>query len=203
MRRFYGLATISIVLMAAPVWAEPTPVMPTLSAEQVERLGTGEVLVEVVNAELATGDAMGVINAPPERVMEVVADFENYEDFMPDITEAEIVGQEGDFRLCRGLTDTPWPMDDRNWTLRAWYGQRNIDGMDVWVSTWDYVPGSGNLEDTEGYWLLIPWGDNGQSTLVRYYITADLGTWLPDFLMTWATENMLPNMIQAIRDRLS
>ena len=181
----------------------PPPAIPSLSGTQVERLNSGEVLVEVVNGDIPIGDVLGVVDAPAQQVLDVIMDFNHYTDFMPNMSASEIVSQDGQDYVCSGITDTPWPMDDRIWTINAWAGARDIEGISALVSTWDYVPGSGNLEDTEGYWLLLPWGDDGSKTLVRYYLMADLGTWLPDWLLNWATENMLPSMITAIRARLA
>jgi hypothetical protein len=147
-------------------------------------------------------DAIGVVSASPEQVIAVVSDFENHSEWFEDLTLAEIVGrEEGGIVVIRGVTDTPWPMEDREWTNRTWNGEREVDGVSAYVSTWDYVEGSGNLEDTEGYWLIIPWNEDGTQSLVRYYMILDLGTPMPDFLVNWGAENMLPSRIQGIRDR--
>lgn len=200
--RVFLLSFVVLLLAPIPVLrAQPTPQVPSLSYEQVQALNEGEILVEVINAEVPIGDVLGIIDGTPQAVLEIITDFDNYEDFVPYMAETEILQYDGETYTCRGVTDTPWPMDDRLWTIQAWVGEREVDGMNLLLSTWDYVPGTGNLEDTEGYWLLIPWGADGSQTLVRYYIIADLGTWLPDFILVWATENMLPGLLEAIRER--
>lgn len=190
------------LVVVATAYAQPTPSIPSLSQAQVERLNRGEVLVEVVEGAVPVGDAIGVIDAPPEAVFALVSDFSRHQEFFDDTALSEVVGQDGEYELHHGITDTPWPMDDREWTLRAWNGSTEVDGMQVFVSTWDYVPDSGNIVDTEGYYLMIPWGDDGSKTLLRYHISVDLGTWLPDFLLEWSTENMLPDQIEALRAQL-
>jgi hypothetical protein len=190
------------LFVVAAAYAQPTPSIPSLSQAQVERLNRGEVLVEVVEGEVPIGDAIGVIDAPPEAVMALVSDFARHSEFFDDTAVSEVVGQDGEYELQHGVTDTPWPMDDREWTLRAWHGTMEVDGLQVLVSTWEYVPDSGNIVDTEGYYLMIPWGDDGSKTLFRYHISVDLGTWLPDFLLEWSTENMLPNQVEALRAQL-
>jgi len=182
-------------------------------------------------SDVPMGDTIGIIAATPEEVIRVIEDFDNYEEFMEDMAHAEILTTaervreviedmddgdeilegldidalltfEGEGALCFGITDTPWPMDDREWIIRAEGGLTTIDGMEVVLSTFTFVPGAGNLVDIDGYWLLIPWGDDGSQTLARYHLEVDLGTWLPDFLLEWSTENFLPLKIQGIRDRL-
>jgi len=174
-------------------------------------------------ADVLIGDAIGIINATPEQVIAVIKDFDHYEDFMDDMVLAEILdtpeelaehfedgeaeqylAPEGgiEVELCHGITDMPWPMDDREWIVRARGGWTRIDGIDVILSCFTYVPGSGNLENIYGYWLLIPRGSDGSKTLVRHHLEVDLGTKLPSFLLKWSTESFLPVKVQGIRDRL-
>jgi hypothetical protein len=201
------------LVLAAPAVAMDAPGIPSLSNAQVTALNEGEVLVEVFrrgdedNPEPPEGDAIGIINATPEAVFDVVRDFEHYPEFMEDIIEAEVLNEESTGPdsgtvTCRGLTDTPWPMEDRGWTIIAVGGRQMVDGVEVGLSTWTYVPGSGNIEDTTGYWLAMPWGENGEQTLLRYHLQVDLGTWLPDFILEWSTESFLPSKIVNIRERL-
>jgi len=204
-RRFLGwswLAFVGVVFLSAAAYAQPVPAIPSLSSTQFQQLNDGEILVDVVVGEVPIGDAIGVIEATPEEVMEVLRNFDDHEQVMSDMVLAEILGYEGDVALCHGITDTPWPMEDREWVIRASDEQTQIDGMDVILSTFEYVEGSGNLEDINGYWLFIPWGSDGSQTLARYHLEVDLGTWLPDFLLEWSTENFLPIKIQGLRDYL-
>lgn len=193
-------AAVFILFYSNSAFGQPPPDIPSLSADQVERLERGEVLVEVVNQDIPRGDVLGVVQAPPDEVMEVLRDFGRHADLMDDVVSSEVLGTDGDHMLCKGLTDTPWPMDDREWVIRQWFGEVDLGGLRVLANTWDYVPDSGNINDTEGYWLLLPWREDNSQTLVRYVITVDLGTWLPDFLLSWSTENMLPGRIEALRD---
>ncbi|MCA9565832.1 MAG: SRPBCC family protein [Myxococcales bacterium] len=197
------LVMVALLLPSLVLADPPEPHIPSLSAEQVDRLNNGEILVEVVNGDVPIGDVLGVVDAPAQQVLDIIVDFDSWHEFMPSMTETEVTSTEGEYYICRAVTDTPWPMDDRVYSFRAWAGETEVDGMTVLTSNWDYVEGSGNLEDTEGYWLLIPWGEDGSKTLVRYYLTADLGTWLPDFLLNWGTENMLPSLIEGLRSRAS
>ena len=195
------LAFLAVCLSALPALGQPEPHLPTLSQDQVNRLNNGEILAEFNNDEQAIGDVLGVVDAPPDQVLAVIADFPGQKDWIDDLSTAEVVGEDGEYELQHGVTDTPWPMDDRDWTIRAWSGPMEVDGAPVLVSTWTYVPDSGNIENTEGYWLLVPWGDDGTKTLVRYYIILDLGGAMPDFLLDWGNENMLPTRIRGLRTK--
>jgi hypothetical protein len=195
-------AVATLMGLARSAAAQPTPVIPSLSQDQVARLEAGEILVEIVGRERPVADALALIEAPAVRVLEVIEDFDHYTEFMPDFEEASIVERDGDVTICRMVIDTPWPMENRRLTVRSRSGPLQLDGVDVLFSDWDYIEGSGNMVDAEGYWLLVPWGDDGQRTLVRYYLVNDLGTWIPDFLLNWANENLVPQSIVAVRQRL-
>lgn len=201
--RWSWLTVVGVLFLSATAYAQVTPAIPSLSSSQFQQLNEGEILVDVVVGEVPIGDAIGVIEATPEEVMEVLRNFDDHERVMSDMILAEILEYDGDVALCHGITDTPWPMEDREWVIRASDEVTQIDGMEVILSTFEYVEGSGNLEDINGYWLFIPWGADGSHTLARYHLEVDLGTWLPDFLLEWSTENFLPIKIQGLRDYLA
>lgn len=194
---------VILLLVTVAANAQDEPAVPMLSADQIEQLNQGEILVDAIVTEIPVGDVIGVINATPEEVMDVVRRFDEWDQFMEDVELSELQGQdENGLWLCHGITDTPWPMENREWVIRASDERVQVDGMDVNLSVFEYVQGSGNLVDVQGYWLLLPWGDDGSQSLVRYHVAIDLGTWLPDFLLEWSTENFLPMKIQGLRDAL-
>lgn len=197
-----AIASFAIVLVcaASTAWAQSRPEIPALSNSQVQALDAGEILVDITDDAVPTGDAIGVVEASPEAVLDFLRDFDRHAQFMEDITTSRVLWTDGDNLLCRGVTDTPWPMDDRTWTIRQWLGEMVVEGVPVLVNTWEYVPDSGNIVDTQGYWLIADWGTSGDRALVRYHISVDLGTWLPDFLLHWGTANMLPGRIEALRN---
>jgi hypothetical protein len=208
--RFDLVVAAVVVAFASPALAQVPPdfplqiSVPSLSNDQVSRLQSGAVIVDVISGSVPVGDAIGIVDARAEQIIDVIKDFGAYEDWMSDVEHSEVLEDRGGNRfLCRGETDTPWPMANRNWTVEAWGGEMQVDGVDALVSVWTYVPGSGNIADTQGYWLLIPWGDDGEKTLVRYHLRVDLGTILPDFVLEWSTENFLPAKIADLRRRVA
>lgn len=190
------------LLMHPSLAAQPVPEAPNLSDSQIDELNAGEILVEVINGEIPVGDAIGVIDASLEQVRAILFDLDRFAEYMPDVVESEILGRDGDAYLFRAVIDTPWPMSQREFTVRIWVSEGDEEGDLQHYGTWDYVPDSGNLVDIDGFILLLPWGDDGSRTLLRYHLSVDLGTWVPDFLVSWATENMLPGMVNNIRGQV-
>ena len=184
-------------------WAMMEPSIPSLSQDQVDRLNAGEVIIDVVDQRVAIGDAMGVIDHPPEPTIRVLEDFNTHSTFMSDLIVSEVRGEENGDLLCYGVTETPWPMDNRDFMNRARGGPTYIDGIQVILVLFEYVEGSGNIADARGWWMALPWGEDGSKTLLRFRVQIDIGSWLPDFLKNWGTEHFLPVKITDIRSRVA
>lgn len=58
------------------------------------------------------------------------------------------------------------------------------------------------MDQMYGYWYLERWEDDPENaTLLRYALWADLGVWLPDAIVRWATRRMLPGIIEGMQTR--
>jgi hypothetical protein len=190
-----------MLLFALPALAAPTPAVPQLDAATEARLLGGEVVIVADAAgTLVSGDGTAILAAPLDRVRAVIADFPGQADWIPDMDEAVLVGTDGDAALCSAVTRIPWPISDRTWTIRVTSGPAELGGEPVWVSTWTYVPGSGNMVENAGYWLLVPRPDG--RTLVRYAFAADAGLHVPDFIERMTTRSMLPGILENLRTRV-
>lgn len=194
------VSAVLVSLSAAPLAAQPTPELPSLSHGQLEQLDRGYIFTDLVDGEVPIGDVVGVVEARSERVVDMLMACDRHADYIEHLLESETVIVSGDHMVCRGVTDTPWPLHDRTWAVRQSFTQTMVDGYEVWVGTWEYVPGSGNLIDGSGYWLIAPWGPDGQHALVRYHIEVELGEALARPVQRWAINSMLPDRIRALRE---
>lgn len=184
-------------------WDNMEPSIPSLSQDQVDRLNAGEVIIDVVDQRVPIGDAMGVIDYPPEPTIRVLEDFNTHHEFMSDLIVSEVRGEENGDKLCYGVTATPWPMDNRDYMNRARGGPTTLDGIRVILVLFEYIEDSGNIADARGWWMALPWGEDGSKTLLRFRLQIDIGSWLPDFLKNWGTEHFLPLKITDIRARVT
>jgi len=119
--------------------------------------------------------------------------------WVPYMQTASLERVEGNTAVCNGLTELPWPFRDRTWVVQMSSRTSSIDGREVYVASWEYVPGSGSLEDTHGSWRLEQLPDG--RTRVRLEAMADLGRSVPGPLLRWAENKALPNMLQALLDQ--
>ena len=106
--RFYLQLTIVcfVSLATGALSAQPQPIIPSLSNEQIGQLVEGEVLVNMATqGDFGIGDTIAVIDDTPDRVMAVID--------MLDSELIEIIGLDGERELVRGVTPTPWPMRAR------------------------------------------------------------------------------------------
>lgn len=112
--------------------------------------------------------------------------------WVPYMRTASIDNVEEGGVVCRGLTNLPWPLKDRTWTVHM---HTRVDGP-RYVAAWEYVPGSGNLNDTHGEWSLEALGDG--TTRVRLQALADVGVSVPGPMLRWAENKALPEMLGAL-----
>ena len=160
-------------------------------------LDSGEVRVEV--AEVAGGGrevcGIAVLDAPLEDIALVLKEADTYEEFMPHVKASELsVDSEGE-RLNSQRLDLPFPLNDRHYTVRL--RERSLADHG-WELSWQYVEGSGNVDDTQGSWLLQPWGD---ATLLTYRTITDPGGMIPKWVSGRISKRTFPKLVRAVEKR--
>lgn len=189
-------------------------------------LGDGEVIVKVERmpeCETRLGEVVGVIDAPRERVWNVISDYNEHSDFMPNILECFAIRPEG-LELLKGanpqdlerlesqlrqyqteriadsvvyiygMGDFPWPMPNKRYILKV------VRDPVRYVTHSTMV--IGQMKVNESWWELEPYGEDGSRTLARYRILLDPGIPLPEFAIRMATRATLPKVIEAVRKRV-
>ena len=114
--------------------------------------------------------------------------------WVPYMRTASLERLDGEVAVCDGLTNLPWPLKDRTWTVRM--RTEVEDGGERYVASWEYVPGSGNIDDTYGAWSLQALEDG--RTRVKLRAFADVGVSVPGPMLRWAENKALPEMLEAL-----
>jgi hypothetical protein len=164
-----------------------------------EALERGEILIELTEhagSEAKEGCVVGYIAAPPEAVFRVLQDAGSYDEYMPRVRSSEVSTGGGDVVLNRQVLELPFPIGDRRFTIRL--RSESLDGGTLRLS-WTYVPGSGNVEDTRGYWLVEPWHGGSR---VTYVLWSDPGGVIPKWAVNRASRRTLPRVVEALRERV-
>jgi coenzyme Q-binding protein COQ10 len=114
--------------------------------------------------------SVGILaNAPPEKVWEVITDFDGYAKLMPDMSVAQVVGRGKDTATVH-FTVTVLKVSliaiSTQYTLKYKFNAPRRADIS-WVS--------GDVKNVNGYWELFP-VDGGKKTVVIYAITSDLAS---------------------------
>lgn len=183
--------------VAATAVAQETPT--PLTRDQIAAVVAGEVLVETERGDLNRGQVIGLVRAPLAEVSTIVRDTENHDQWFPDTVESAATNGGSNTSVTTGRTHLPL-LRDRYWRLNGRQSSVTYNGVGCELMTYEYDHGyaDGNMEELHGYWLLCPEGD---STIVKYVINADLGVWLPAAIVNWAQRRLLPGIISGLEER--
>ena len=191
----------AIILFAVPGIQEVTAI--ELTQNERAQLANGEVIVflKSIRGPIKEGTAMGVVEAPPEKVFRVVTDNEDFEQFMPYVKQSDVERLTEASIINYQYLDFPFPIRDRYYKLHILRRIENTNEGKIFKSTWTYVKGSGNIIDTYGSWTLEKYPKG--KTLVTYVVCTDPGGSLPKWVLNMATEISLPQVIGRVRHRVN
>jgi len=161
--------------------ALPIPPPPDAAAWHTIKTVDGVTLKRAPSSSAAPwGMGEGEIAAPLPRVVEHLTDFASLGKWMPRVADLRVIERRDDEALVYFRFDLPWPISDRDWTLRyRWHR----DG-DRFVMIWSDEHGSGppptravRPSPLRGYWELH--ATSNVTTFARYVFLSELGGSLP------------------------
>lgn len=152
--------------------------------------------------------ADAIIDAPPSRVYAAVSDYDNFPHFVPYVVGSKILRQKGRLVWVYQRLRFPGPIADRRFVIEAVHDiDRPKPGF--YTIRWHMAERETNSLAREsgispavfsGSWELRPL-EGGFMTDATYAVHLDPGGVLPAWLVTLATDDLLPNVIRAVRDR--
>jgi hypothetical protein len=167
----------------------------SFSPDEVRRMRRGEVLVDLRDTRESTLKdvrTVGIVPDDPDRVWDVLLDFDSYTRIFKGILKTEVRAVTPDYQDHYSLLDYPWPFEDR-WTVnritmsadRRRFNIRHIDGT---------------VREVVGGWTLEPLE---RGTLITYQVRVDPGLgFLPAWAIDWGTRQAAPEIIQSVRREL-
>ena len=124
------------------------------------------------------GDAE--IAAPLDRVVAHLTDFASVGKWMPRIADVRVIERRDDEAIVYFKLDLPWPLSDRDWTLRYRWRREGDRFLMTWSDANDRGPEPGRavrVATVRGYWELT--AASSGTTRARYVFLAELGGSLP------------------------
>lgn len=161
------------------------------------RLARGEVFV---NTEAVPGSSSprivvrAVIDAPPERVWDLVDKSALYQTFMPRVKKSEELTRQGDDIRTRVTVDMPFPLKNLTATTQV---RHTVEPGVSWVRAWKLE--AGDYHHNEGSWTLTPFDGDAARTLALYQVYVVPKIPIPKMIQSAVQEKAMPGMIEAVR----
>ncbi len=175
------------------------------SSLEIEKLERGEIIIKSIPQQ---GDgtrfqAWAIFHASVNDTRDVLIDFKSYPQFMPDITNTEILSKEP--TIVNYTLGLPMGMKKR-YRLSHTVESHDEEVKLRWKQIpWKEVAPEDSIRDTKGLWHLSALAEN--KTLVLYDITTDPGDvpfgfgWIVDYLSKESVPNVLKNTKAYISDK--
>lgn len=149
--------------------------------------------------------AQGAIDAPIDRIWDVLVSVEKYTEFMPYVLEAKVLERPSASESVEYQRIDPPFVDMRDYVLRVQLDKNTTTG--VYKRTWSPVEGKGpqpcsdcvRLTVVDGSWTLERVGE--QQTLVTYYLYTDPGGSIPAWVANKANSTSVPDLLTAVKKR--
>jgi hypothetical protein len=159
------------------------PIPPAFDASTWQTLKTvdGVTLKRAASDRVAPwGLGEGEIAAPIDRVIAHLTDFASLGKWMPRVAELRVIERASDEAIVYFRFDLPWPISDRDWTLRYRWHREGDRFLMTWSDVNERGPPPGRavrVSPVRGYWALSPTPSG--TTLARYVFLSILGGSLP------------------------
>lgn len=165
---------------------------------------------QVEGSEVREMRAIGLINATPKEVFEVIQDLENYPKQMPYTAEAKVLSRSEDGKdiLFYSRLNTPM-VDERDYIIALKDESDWREGKGFYKVSWtaagpekdSLMPerkGVVRVRTNNGHWLLEP-RDDGKKTFATYYVYTVPGGSIPIFVINSANGMAVPKVFDAIK----
>ncbi|MCP3169315.1 type II toxin-antitoxin system RatA family toxin [Myxococcus qinghaiensis] len=129
-----------------------------------------------------------VINAPIEKVFDVITQYDRYPEFLPEVKETRTANRKDN------TVDVHYKVDVMK-TVR--YSIRVVEERPRRMS-WTFIEGE-VMKDNKGSWVLEPEGEG--KTRATYNVEMALGLLVPKAVVNALVDTSLPKMLEAFKRR--
>ncbi|RKI74685.1 SRPBCC family protein [Corallococcus sp. AB049A] len=128
------------------------------------------------------------INAPVEKVFDIITNYDRYAEFLPEVKKVSTSQRQGNTVQVHYEVDV---------VKRIRYTIRVTEERPKRMS-WTFVEGE-VMKDNKGSWTLEPEGEG--KTRATYNVEMALGALIPKAIINTLTETQLPKMLEAFKRR--
>ncbi|MCB0308106.1 MAG: hypothetical protein KDD48_01940 [Bdellovibrionales bacterium] len=172
----------------------------TLSINEIKRLDKGEVITtleKIPGTKYDKATSIGTVDASPQKVYDILIDFESYESFIPKVKESSVLKKEDQVVYYKSHVNMPWPISDIFYNCKATLHPENYS------IDFELVPGTGiGVKSFEGSWHFEAYKSNPKITLARYILHYEPETNYPAWAVRIGSKATIGKNIIAVRQRV-
>jgi coenzyme Q-binding protein COQ10 len=129
-----------------------------------------------------------IINAPPEKVFDVITNYDRYAEFLSEVRKVSTLERQGNEAKVRYEVNV---VKTIRYTIRV-HEERPTR------MSWSFIEGE-VMKDNKGSWVLEPEGEG--RTKATYTVEMALGPLVPKAIINGLVEQSLPRMLEAFKRR--
>lgn len=177
----------------------------SMTNDEKKRVDRGEIIVREVPAGDAAGktfEAIGRINASRESIVQVLTAYETYPEFMPNVSNIEIVEQNGNDAILNYTLSLPLGKIKKYRLKISVAEHENFTSVMQWqMLDWPGLKTAETIKNTTGFWQIEEKGLN--RSLVLYHVYTDPGPvpfglgWIVDYM----SKNSVPEALTQTKAR--
>jgi len=130
------------------------------------------------------------VNVPPEKMFDVIVDYEKYPEFLPEVKKVKIEAGQGSIKEVTYTVDIKAKVI--NYTLKHTAERPN-------KLSWTMIKGE-MMKGNDGSWVLKPGAQPG-TTDATYTIDLKLSSLVPGFIEKALAEQSLPGLLTNFKNR--
>jgi coenzyme Q-binding protein COQ10 len=130
-----------------------------------------------------------VINAPVEKVFDIIVQYDKYPEFLSEVKAIRTAGRQGNEVQVHYTVELP--IKTIKYTIRA--KEERPTKM-----SWSFVDGE-FMKDNKGSWVLEPAGEG--KTKATYTVEIALGALVPKSIVNVLVDTSLPKMLESFKRR--
>ncbi len=178
-----------------------------LSKNEQELLFQEEIIIRDLSTAGNRGrtlEALGFFRAPLDSVYGVITNFNDYPEFMPNVSNVEVVIRNQSSAILNYTINLPLKRT-KKYRLELSFRMNNNTAFVNWkMLPWPELSETETIHNTEGYWLLKNHPETEGNVIVLYHVYTDPGAippglgWIVDIL----TYHSIPTILINTRDRV-